>query len=45
MKSLKLSSKIFGGFGIVLAITLILTGISLYIMRGVAGEAQVLSSQ
>jgi len=45
MKSLKLSSKIFGGFGIVLAITLILTGISLYIMRGVAGEAQVLSSR
>jgi len=45
MKSIKLSSKIFGGFGIVLAVTLILTGISLYIMRGTAGEAQVLSSQ
>ncbi len=45
MKSIKLSSKIFGGFGIVLAVTLILTGISLYIMRGLAGEAQVLSSQ
>src|SRR4030042_4080787 len=43
--SMKLSSKIFAGFGIVLAVTLILTGVSLYIMKGLAGEAQVLSNQ
>jgi methyl-accepting chemotaxis protein len=45
MKAKRLSSKIFSGFGIVLALTLILVGITLYIMRGVAGEAQVLSNQ
>jgi methyl-accepting chemotaxis protein len=45
MKSIKLSSKIFAGFGIVLVVTLFLTGISLYIMKGLAGEAQVLSNQ
>ena len=43
--SMKLSSKIFAGFGILLVVTLILTGITLYIMRGVAGDAQVLSDQ
>ena len=42
---MKLSSKIFAGFGIVLFIAVILTGTSLYIMKGVAGQAQVLSSQ
>ena len=45
MKSMKLSHKIFTGFGIVLAVTLVLIGISLYIMRGLAAEAQVLSNQ
>jgi methyl-accepting chemotaxis protein len=45
MKSMKLSTKIFAGFGIVLVVTLILTGISLYIMRGLAVDAQVLSDQ
>lgn len=45
MKSMKLSTKIFVGFGIVLMVTLILTGISLYIMKNLAGEAQVLSNQ
>jgi methyl-accepting chemotaxis protein len=42
---MKLSSKIFAGFGIVLSITMILTGTALYIMKGVAGQAQILSSQ
>jgi len=45
MKSMKLSSKIFGGFSIVLILALILTGISLYIMRSLAKEAQVLSNE
>lgn len=45
MKSMKLSSKIFGGFSIVLILALILTGISLYIMRGLAKDAQVLSNE
>ena len=42
---MKLSTKIFAGFGIVLSITMILTGTALYIMKGVAGQAQILSSQ
>ncbi len=42
---MKLSSKIFAGFGIVLAVAMILTGGALYIMKGVAGQAQVLSNQ
>ncbi len=42
---MKLSSKIFGGFSIVLILALILTGISLYIMRGLAKDAQVLSNE
>lgn len=42
---MKLSSKIFAGFGIVLAVAMILTGGALYIMKGVAGQAQVLSKQ
>ncbi len=42
---MKLSSKIFAGFGIVLAVAVILTGGALYIMKGVAGQAQVLSNQ
>ncbi|MFZ5453514.1 MAG: methyl-accepting chemotaxis protein [Thermodesulfobacteriota bacterium] len=45
MRAMKLSSKIFAGFGLVLVVTLILTGVSLHIMRGLAGEAQVLSHQ
>ncbi|MFH0728806.1 MAG: methyl-accepting chemotaxis protein [Pseudomonadota bacterium] len=42
---MKLSTRIFGGFGLVLAIALILTGASLYIMKGVAGQAHILSNQ
>jgi methyl-accepting chemotaxis protein len=42
---MKLSSKIFAGFGIVLFVAMILTGVALYIMKGVAGQAQVLSNQ
>lgn len=42
---MKLSSKIFTGFGIVLVVTLILTGVSLYIMKHLAKDAQVLSAQ
>ncbi len=42
---MKLSSKIFAGFGIVLAVAMILTGVALYIMKGVAGQARVLSNQ
>ena len=42
---MKLSSKIFAGFGVVLVVALILTGGALYIMKGVAGQAQVLSHQ
>jgi methyl-accepting chemotaxis protein len=42
---MKLSTKIFSGFGIVLAVAMILTGGALYIMKGVAGQAQVLSHQ
>ncbi|MDD2901079.1 MAG: methyl-accepting chemotaxis protein [Syntrophales bacterium] len=45
MKSMKLSTKIFSGFGIVLVVTLILTGVSLYIMKHLAKDAQVLSNQ
>ena len=45
MKAMKLSSKIFAGFGIVLVVTLILTGVSLYIMKHLARDAQVLSAQ
>jgi methyl-accepting chemotaxis protein len=45
MKSMKLSSKIFGGFSIVLILALILIGISLYIMKDLAKEAQVLSNE
>ncbi len=45
MKSMKLSSKIFGGFSIVLILALILIGISLYIMRGLTKDAQVLSNE
>ncbi len=42
---MKLSSKIFAGFGIVLAVAMLLTGVALYIMKGVAGQAQVLANQ
>jgi len=42
---MKLSSKIFAGFGIVLSIAMILTGTALYIMKGVAGQARILSNQ
>ena len=42
---MKLSTKIFAGFGIVLSIAMILTGTALYIMKGVAGQAQILSNQ
>ena len=42
---MKLSTKIFAGFGIVLSIAMILTGTSLYIMKGVAGQARILSNQ
>ena len=42
---MKLSAKIFAGFGIVLSVAMILTGAALYIMRGVAGQAQILSNQ
>jgi len=42
---MKLSSKIFAGFGVVLAVAVLLTGAALYIMKGVAGQAQVLSNQ
>ncbi|MHB8066470.1 MAG: methyl-accepting chemotaxis protein [Desulfobaccales bacterium] len=45
MKSMKLSSKIFGGFSIVLILALILTGASLYIMKSLAKDAQVLSNE
>ena len=42
---MKLSSKIFAGFGIVLSVAMLLTGVALYIMKGVAGQAQVLANQ
>jgi methyl-accepting chemotaxis protein len=42
---MKLSTKIFTGFGAVLSIALTLTGGALYIMKGVAGQAQTLSHQ
>ncbi len=42
---MKLSSKIFAGFGIVLSIAMILTGGALYIMKGVADQAKILSNQ
>jgi methyl-accepting chemotaxis protein len=42
---MKLSSKIFAGFGIVLSVTMILTGSALYIMKGVSGQAKNLSNQ
>ena len=42
---MKLSTKIFAGFGIVLSIAMILTGTAIYIMKGVAGQAQILSNQ
>jgi methyl-accepting chemotaxis protein len=42
---MKLSSKIFAGFGVVLSVTMMLTGTALYIMKGVAGQAQTLSNQ
>jgi methyl-accepting chemotaxis protein len=42
---MKLSSKIFAGFGIVLSIAMILTGAALYIMKGVAGQTHILSNQ
>lgn len=42
---MKLSSKIFLGFSVILLIALILTGFSVYIMKKVAIEANTLSSQ
>ncbi|MFZ3045786.1 MAG: hypothetical protein WA151_07710, partial [Desulfatirhabdiaceae bacterium] len=42
---MKLSSKIFSGFGIVLVIALILTGACLFIMNSVAGKSNILSNQ
>jgi methyl-accepting chemotaxis protein len=42
---MKLSSKIFAGFGIILSIAMILMGISHYIMTGVDNQARILSSQ
>jgi methyl-accepting chemotaxis protein len=42
---MKLSAKIYSGFGMVLAVALILLGGSLYIMKGVAGKAHILSNQ
>jgi methyl-accepting chemotaxis protein len=45
MNPMKLSTRIILGFGTVLTVALILTGISLYITRGVAGEARILSNQ
>ncbi|WP_306548089.1 methyl-accepting chemotaxis protein [Desulfobulbus sp.] len=42
---MKLSSKIFAGFGIVLAVAIILTGVALYIMKGVSEKTQILSNQ
>ena len=42
---MKLSTKIFAGFGAVLSIALTLTGGALYIMKGVASQAQTLSHQ
>jgi methyl-accepting chemotaxis protein len=45
MNPMKLSTRLILGFGTVLTVALILTGISLYITRGVAGEARILSNQ
>ena len=42
---MKLSSKIFTGFGIVLSVATILTGTALYIMEDVAGQARILTNQ
>ena len=42
---MKLSTKIFAGFGIVLSVAMILTGIALYIMKDIKGQAQRLSKQ
>ena len=42
---MKLSAKIFSGFGIVMAVALILLGGALYIMKGIAGQAHILSNQ
>lgn len=43
--AMKLSSKIFAGFGIVLAVAIILTGVALYIMKGVSEKTHILSNQ
>ena len=42
---MKLSTKIFAGFGIVLFVAIILVGGALFIMNGVAEKARILSSQ
>ncbi|MDK9708092.1 MAG: methyl-accepting chemotaxis protein [Desulforhopalus sp.] len=42
---MKLSSKIIAGFGIVLSVAMILTGVALYIMKDVAEQSQILSNQ
>lgn len=42
---MKLRTKIFTGFGIVLSVAMILTGSALYIMKDIAGQAQKLSNQ
>ncbi|MFA4906574.1 MAG: hypothetical protein WC645_08740, partial [Candidatus Margulisiibacteriota bacterium] len=42
---MKLSTKMFGSFSLILGVGLILTMLSLYIMKGVSREAQVLSNQ
>ena len=42
---MKLSTKIFAGFGVVLSVAMLLTGGALYIMSDVAQQAQVLANQ
>ncbi len=42
---MKLSTKIFAGFGIVLCVAALLIGGALFIMKGAAGQTGILSSQ
>jgi len=42
---MKLSTKMFAGFGLTLSVAMLSTGIALYIMHDVARQAQVLSNQ
>jgi methyl-accepting chemotaxis protein len=45
MITMKLRTKILGGFGILLAGTLVLSGVSIFVMRSVGKEARILSDQ